>query len=657
MSDKGSSSESRAKWAGEAYDFLRLFHDVSRRLTGLLLLQIGWALFVYWMQRALAGTSDAGAAAAGEPTLAGIRVSVIYVTGAVVWLATWLVSSGLWWAARRVAFAAVVRPLVRWRPTFLIHAALLAAVPLDLIVSAVWWAITRLTRRPFYVVSEQALELLSNTPDEVTNKLRGLKGRGYVTRKALLNAVSETLTADELALVRGNIVLSVVFARFAIGNRAATSAGALVNRVLSAMHITFSPLIANSWDEQFLAAAAPAQLFAWPVGQLRAKAIGSKAVRFLGFSVLPPLLTVENAGQASRRRRSLGVDAILWGSYERGENGRLWLHVEQDFQWLPETQQRVSKRGAGATQRIDPFPHALEIRFGSVNVASDDQLQLYVLLILTILRSIEIRSERSWKMGGTSRFLDSAALDYGLRDYLIDYLVYKAFLPTADQEPATPGHIEPVDAVLTRTVSQWIGREIAHQREPVTQSRMKHLADLAAKCAALAPDDLETVYRLAACQVLTGDGAVLSTLYRACDLETPAADTRDVSILDAHAQLMFRDLTGLDLVKSGSRGAVRIPEEWPLVAQAHARDRDHALPSRLSLAERKWAVFVILVCRVIAQRDNETASTWAAVVDAVLPYSAAFKYESRALAAPALVIVRRLIEHVHPELLASVAGV
>jgi hypothetical protein len=642
---------SRARWAGEAYDFLRLFHDASRRVVGLALFQLGWAVFVYWMRQALA-VAPATPAGAAVPLVAGLPLSAIYLAGAFGWLVLWLSLSGLWWALRRMVFARLIRPFVWWYGRALALSVTAVAIFADVIVVVLRWPFARMFRRPVYTVTDDAVQLMRDTfartsaglEDDLVDRLGRLVGRGFPTRRALYAELQTVLTREQFERVKPEAAIPTFFGWMPITAWTLARFQTLFSRVLSSTRVAFSPLIATTWEEKLEAAAAPSRIYAWPVGELRAKVMGSRMLAHLGFVFLPPLFAIENADDADRRRRRLGLDAIVWGS-ARTDGGEIWLHVEQDFQWLPDTRARAAGDDRHVSRRIEPFPHTLEIRFSSVAVAADDDMALLVLLLLVLLRTLEIRRERGWHEKVWGRYTDVSAFDRPLRTRVLDLLVDEIFLRRDPMPVHGHGTVEPIDMVLARTVSQWVGSEIVDRRD-LTRAWVAHLEQLAARCAEVLPDDAETLYRLAALHLLLGrEAEALAVLTRACALEPPLAEPLDVYVLAAMADLLFDNLTGLDWKLRKPSEPFEVPSYWPSMLEPVAFET----LSVFSLEERRWSEFVITAARVIAQRLPNATLRLARMAHAAAPYASLFEFGARHGGGPALVLLTRIVDTLHPD--------
>src|SRR4051794_16598103 len=94
--EQDGAKDDKTKWASEAYAFLALYRHMGRRIPGLLLMELGWAILLSLASRF--GAKDA-AATIGWPTFPGvieIPISVVYTVGALILLAIWVFTSGFY---------------------------------------------------------------------------------------------------------------------------------------------------------------------------------------------------------------------------------------------------------------------------------------------------------------------------------------------------------------------------------------------------------------------------------------------------------------------------------------------------------------------------------------------------------------------------------
>src|SRR5450631_3176547 len=110
MSEKtgGDGDEPKVKWAAEACAFLSLFSKLRNRLSGLLMLLLGWALFARLFLPLTEPTSSSTQVAPAPTTHAGGQASAwlsiqlashaaeIVVAGAAVIVLYWVIVSGIW---------------------------------------------------------------------------------------------------------------------------------------------------------------------------------------------------------------------------------------------------------------------------------------------------------------------------------------------------------------------------------------------------------------------------------------------------------------------------------------------------------------------------------------------------------------------------------
>jgi hypothetical protein len=97
------------KWAGEVYDFLRIFSRVNRSFYGLLLLQLGWLALLFLVSRVTPQTTEQPALPVPWAGDARIQVDALVLPGMAVLALLWLVFS------RALLYAILpFRGVLRW---------------------------------------------------------------------------------------------------------------------------------------------------------------------------------------------------------------------------------------------------------------------------------------------------------------------------------------------------------------------------------------------------------------------------------------------------------------------------------------------------------------------------------------------------------------
>src|SRR5436305_5701330 len=86
--------KSEAKWAAEAFDFLRLYSGVGRSMAGLLLLEIGWAAYLVLVGHFVGGDAGAKVVSLQRPKI-DLQLTAIYAYGSIGISLLWAIFSGV----------------------------------------------------------------------------------------------------------------------------------------------------------------------------------------------------------------------------------------------------------------------------------------------------------------------------------------------------------------------------------------------------------------------------------------------------------------------------------------------------------------------------------------------------------------------------------
>ncbi len=458
--------ESSVKWAREAFEFLKLFRREQRQISGLLLLEIGWALLLVLVAKLSAADS--------EPMLGvpwpwdhwharQFPLSTVFLVGALAVAGLWFFSSGLFLCLRLIVWRLLWYPLV-----LLSYAVALAAFVVTLPVL--------LLGMPIEQYRIKHWEATQTKYDRA--KLAALKKD---KRDVFLQLARDAtkFRADWLTNWVGDLYASVM-----IGLSSGSSLG-------------LATLYSYSYDEDEKAAKAPMQILATAMGRLQIKLRSLPSLHYIRFRILPPIVTVTNSQKARFVRRLLGLDAALWGSYLSTDPPRIWLNIE-----LPPTGEKIDdKHKLVRSSEVDPF-HAYPEIDPAIEVNQSEMWEVYVALLITLLQVLQVRQARKFTL--YPKGVDRLYYSYSDRDAILTNLVKDALF-SMPHTAAPVSEYPTAKDVLVSVAGSWIGKQLGGLIREDYSSNYELLRSVASRCVELHPDDSGGYYRLAALQCLLKD--------------------------------------------------------------------------------------------------------------------------------------------------------
>ncbi|MFH0344485.1 MAG: hypothetical protein ACHBNF_20715 [Chromatiales bacterium] len=499
--DKGATE---AKWSAEAYNFLRLFRRIGTQLDGLLLLQIGWVLLL-WLVGKLSpsdgpytiGLPWVTLRGTGEHSLKFIDVAVkdLYILGALALFAIWLVTSRL--------HLLVTRPILVLLRTVCGTVVLIAGVVLLVASLPVWLALLPVEK---YLATRQR------------------------TEEKEKNANGQTLRLDRNADRNGQP--NQGFKASWLQDKIGETTGFLLATVVPRGSIGLAPIHTFSFDEEFLAARVPLQLFTEAEARLRGGLRHMPSAIYPHVIVLPLGLRIAGPQQARALRRWLGLDALLWGTYTSTKPARLWINIAAE---LPASENRDKEKHAYV------LGTSAEDTYQALIVDQDSPVHASIALALALRYAAVARDAR--RLRYYPKALDRFGLNrYAIRDAIESFVVdlLHGFTgPTAwDTPEPSAGKLAVILAV------DWVKRQLedyqyaSPRRDRASLTELKRVIE---RCVVVAPGNPEGHYLLALFALLDSNlSAATASIDRGWHLDT-ARRLPDVLFMCARVYLFMND--------------------------------------------------------------------------------------------------------------------
>ena len=550
------SEDSESKQSSQAIEFLKLFQQLGRSFLGLLLLEIGWTLFLVLATK-LTGEEQ------GPPTLGTLPFTQIWVYGAVLIAVFWGVYSRLisyLMAPLLIVFkiifniffvlAAIIfglldlslRPIVRPLRRKLIRRQLRAdkaAWIAKNVKSDSKSAHSRLEAENVYE------EWLTKRKEEIGADMRIDKGKWIAKYTAEHGSDPENPEFDpEKAFAAWKVEAQREYADRMIESLAAekvwlqeTNLNSLVQFVgryfLTPLHsnitVGVAPLIRYSQGQELVFERAPLQQFGSAIATVRVKLRALKGLKYIAVHPLPSLFRIETNSRARFARWFFQLDTMVWGRYTQDDEESAQIH----FAAAEEITNGEELVGLPYEWRM--FPQTLDGKIFSNSSAfifsPKDPVEMHIVMCLAVLRSLVQRHDKGLPkilVGWDKTYFTSSSdakrllahLAFDIFPLVPDTVVARQVLPTAN-------------TALADILSQWAGFQLSDLFGLDEEDKwIREQSDLFApqlhcivsKCAKLLPDSADHYYRLGALS------CIMRTQERALD------EFRHAAVLDRKSE-------------------------------------------------------------------------------------------------------------------------
>ena len=391
-----------AKWAAEAFAFLRLFQRVGNQIWGLILLEVGWALLLMLVGKLSEPDSKPVLrlpwfAEDGHFGLEDIPLTSLFPIGGLALVVVWLFSSGL-----HIYVALFVQRLLR--PLLIAGGGIIGTLLIVLQILFEWPLIVKRRKEQRYSDIKRILEPLHESNEyKATTSADARRQQRWQT---YMSAMHQELISTRPSMKKGFALWMTLLLE-----RGLDWVGERISSIASSGRIGLAPFYSYSFSEEEKAVKAPLQIFAGAVGQLRVWMRDLNAVRFMYFRALPPLFKVMTEQRARVIRKLLGLDAVLWGSYLSTAPPCLWLNVEYAMR---KTQARRAK--VEGREDVNLFyATSLDVNEPLIILDQDDLTDSYIGVSLALLQALQTRREhKPWILPQMRENMDQ--LRYNISD-------------------------------------------------------------------------------------------------------------------------------------------------------------------------------------------------------------------------------------------------
>lgn len=471
-SKKDAGNEAMGKWASEAFSFLRLFQKVGGQVSGLLMLEIGWAILLVFVAKLTLSTEKPvitlpwlSLSPYLELKIREVQLTTLFPVGALIIALIWLFTSGLY-----LYFS---YPLSRF-----------LRIPITIIVVTVYFLL-------LIVISVIQLPIFL---------LWEFRYRAW-KRKIAPEKLQKIIQEHGVKIVRG-------LAEKAIGNRTwlFDLGDKLYSKAISLLvpngSIGLAHLYSYTYAEDLQATKVPMQIFADAVGQMRLKLGSLQVMQLMRFHTLPPIWKVTTEDRARHLRKWFGFDALLWGSYLSVDPPKIWLNIEQALS--EQKEEKPTERTNSYESRWNLYNDPLyydDIYETMMVVDQNDPFDAFIALTIGLILSLRAREKRKFAL--FLKGFDQLSRLYGEDEALLIHLI-RDTLFRIDELPPSALPYPVAKQVLIRLASNWVMKQVEYgSYAAVTPNDdYKVFKNVLEKCIKLEPDIPKHRFRLAVMQCL-----------------------------------------------------------------------------------------------------------------------------------------------------------
>lgn len=506
------------QWASEVYDFLQLFKRVNKSFSGLVLIELGWLLFLLLLSRLVPIGDPPIIPSLYLPILGETLIKDLYLPGAILLIFIWIMTSRAWmyiWLPLHKIYRGLAISIL-----FLIGILLLAInVPLAVIAFPIhYWDINRRLRK----LSQEQLEKTSDTikrqinieinfwklaKDDAWVLCKIIKSKKDFEKISTAKSDSPEYEAIMNSLIRKTIYSNLAdesFSIFFLMDFVQKQFIPVARNLYSQLIIGIAPLDSMNYSEELNASKAISQVFATTIQKMyEVRFQGKKDFQYVRFIVLPELVTPQNTNDASLLRKLTGLDLLLWGSYTTGDISNIWLNVNQKKHKLSKSKNKNDKRDERNFDAI--FGQETKLGRASFSIEQSDIWDTYISFILIVIQAINDRSFRNKREKKINWYaLDNLYYASSELDVVIEYLIWEVLRYLPANKINLTDLLSP-KRYLVEIAGNWIGNKLMYlDSGETTESVALQLLPIAQLCIELVPDIAENYYRLGTIYALLG---------------------------------------------------------------------------------------------------------------------------------------------------------
>lgn len=390
--------KSGGKWAAEVYDFLRIFQKINSSVFGLLLVQIGWILFLILLNKLFPSGENFPPASLNIPGYGDTKIINTYIPGAIIICLFWVIWSRFY-IYLVLPIAGIIRKLVRNKyfgalivlPIALLNWVLhIFAVPLEKKLAG-----KKLNK---IIDKESASDILFNkntkrlkflfriNAEEAKSEARMIFGQ----KLGRLYLDSDNLSDDEFDDLIVNIKKKLLY------DNAVEECGfnrdflskwfsRVIREWVSKAHLGLAPFSTITFEEGQNAVRAPSQLFTPSIQHLKWNLAHWELLYLFEFIYLPNHFIPDNSNSAELQRKLIGIDTIIWGSYLSDTSNLIWLN----FARKPRAKSKKDYKRTASTL----FPLVFEFEIPLVVIDQGNIWHIYGVLVLSLIETLKSRGK------------------------------------------------------------------------------------------------------------------------------------------------------------------------------------------------------------------------------------------------------------------------
>lgn len=460
-----SDENQNGKWAGEVYDFIRIFKQNGNSVLGLFLLELGWILFLILVTKLSPSGDNQPPAKIIFP--GGFEVTILetLIPGMIFITFIWLI-----WTKRYYPFAFPVWSFFKYLFLFVIGMTLLSisfAINIILFFPALW--VERIKIRKFILKQnpeawdarvdnnfEATVTLITfykeNGKNEKIKRILGNKLTKLILNSNELDQPSkDQLTKRIIKYVEETLALSEIkFSRWFLLKPIFFFLQDQYSLISSQARIGIAQLQSFNYEEDQHSARLNAQIFSSAVDLIRWKLGEIDAGKYIKFFFLPEHILPRNTLDAEKYCAQLQLDVLIWGSYLPGSKNSIWLNAS-NISNTKHSSKRYMKEIFPENFSVPPLTAVID-----QSQISDPFLVLVLSVIVTMSARIQNAKNSGYeRLDRIDRLQDSDKIDEIILDLMVDIFMERT-CTNVSQIDLLPN----IDLYLTDLVGNWVGCKI-----------------------------------------------------------------------------------------------------------------------------------------------------------------------------------------------------
>lgn len=462
-----SEDKNSGKWASEVFDFIRLLKRTGSSFFGLLILELGWILFLMLISRIYPVGDNPPPPTILLPSGKDIQIAQLLLPGVLIVFILWFFGSGFY--------------IYLWIPLSLVIK-LIVMLVLFLITALAWLVNAFIFPVTKLIENRLVANFLKNSDSEKKQKNIADREKSWMSLLELYidwknrEKIREVFGKDvERALYSDNVSEdeSAQIIKFRVRDLASREValeeikfrawflfiwvGSIfrvpISSFFSQANIGIAPIQSFSYDEEQTSIKLAAQVFSTAIDWTRWALKDIDAVEYVKFHILPEHVIPKDAVGAQKIKNWLNFDVLFWGSYITGSNKKIWINTSanlpnsdnEEYSKTEKWEERAIPKLFLRDYKVEPFVLAID---------HDKPWQTYAILALALIMTIQSRKQRYEK-----DLIDKLSNDGSKKiDLIISKLIRDIFekMSTSKEKSNYPS----IEELMIDVAGNWIGYKI-----------------------------------------------------------------------------------------------------------------------------------------------------------------------------------------------------